>query len=46
VGDFFWGRREGTTECGVKQAPSGRRIFSIHSLGRAACMQAAAVDGF
>ena len=27
AGDFFWGRREGTTECGVKQAPSGRRIF-------------------
>ena len=46
AGDFFWGLREGTTECGVKQAPSGRRIFSIYSLGRAASMQAAAVDGF
>ncbi len=30
----------------MKQAPSGSRIFSIHSLGRAASMQAAAVVGF
>ena len=27
TGDFFWGRREGTSECGVKRAPSGSRIF-------------------
>jgi len=27
AGDFFRGRREGTSECGVKRAWSGRRNF-------------------
>ena len=36
AGDFFGGRREGTTECGVKGAPSGRRIFYALFFARAA----------
>jgi len=33
AGDFFGGRREGTTECGVKGAISGSRIFNSSRFG-------------
>jgi hypothetical protein len=36
AGDFFGGRREGTTECGVKGALSGSRIFYALFFARAA----------